>query len=123
MAAGTRDPLASRLRCAADGVQRAEGIADAGLRASCAGNQRHAAVVVQVEEAELGAVVEVRDEVPEVDAELAVVGGSTVKPRFTVWKLVMYEPPSGRKSTPRSEKEPKPRITLLPPSGAKSLVL
>ena len=35
----------------------------------------------------------------------------------------MSGPPSGRKSTPWSENEPKPSTTLLPPVGAKSLLL
>ena len=48
------------LRRRAHRVQRAEGIADAALRAGLAGDQRQAAVVVQEEQAELRAVVEVR---------------------------------------------------------------
>ncbi len=53
-------PAARALRCRAHGVQRAERIADARLRAGAAGDQRQTAVVVEEEQAELRAVVEAR---------------------------------------------------------------
>src|SRR6185503_8446248 len=61
------------LRRRADRVQCAEGIADAGLCAGLARDQRQAAVVFQEEQAELRAVVELGQVVLEVDAELSAV--------------------------------------------------
>src|SRR6185503_7335474 len=62
------------LRGRAYRIERAEGIAHSALRAGLAGDQRQAAVVVQEEQAEFRAVVEVRRVVLEVEAVLAAVG-------------------------------------------------
>ena len=111
------------LRRGAHGVERAEAIAHARLRAGLAGDQRHAAVVVQEVQTELRAVVEVRREVLEVEAVLAAVGRLLRRQALHLLEVVDVRAAQRGKSTPWSENEPKPSTTFSPPVGAKSLLL
>ena len=99
-------------------------VADARLRAGLAGDQRQAAVVVQEEQAELGAVVEVRREVLEVEAVLAAVGrpcGRQAVHGLEVGDVAGRRAGGSRRPGRRTSRSRAPR--LLPPVGAKSLLL
>ena len=106
-----------------DGIERAEGIANALLRAGLARNQRQAAVVVQEEQSEFRATDEVRREVLQVDAELALVIGRDRLAAVHRLEIGDVGPAQRAKSTPWSENEPNPSTTFSPPVGAKSVLL